>query len=471
MVRTALIACFALAASGLSPSSEGGSIFDEEGLLHEDGMLRDAESALIEDEGVLQEAGEDSQSSSFDRFVDDHFGDGGELADGVNLGDLLGEIEQYRPKKRKNKTHRHPWDTDNRTAALNVIIPLLQEDFKVKTNDLKAALRNFKAHQKELDFAKKEATLAMKDLRKEAERRRKVILERKKLKEDERMAVVTAKRLAREAMIKKAQTLMSAHGHSGEFDNLMGDYTLGLMLDVLMALPKAVDNPLFNKRLGKAKIDIANSVQDFLNITRRKTTKFVTASSRASDVELAFLMTRYFHEASFRVRSMVSDAEKTARDINVVMPKELRTAFFPIIKQMRSQAIPLRMNASSLATADQATACAEVSGLMTNITTYNVKLSSMHTTFHNVWQLSELMLPHMSKIYPMTPEVIDLVKDFMSLATTQVAALQEASDDIVTQVGPVISERMQCTWDSAANGHLGLGFLAGLAALIMHSLA
>jgi len=312
----------------------------------------------------------------------------------------------------------------------------------------------------------------MKDLRQEAERRRKIILERKRLKEAERMAVLNAKRLAKEAMIKKAQTLVAAHGrNNGEFASLMGDATLGLMIDVLMALPKAVENPLFDKRMRKAKVDIAITVQDFLNITRRKTTKFVMASTKASDVELSFLMTRYFHEASFRVRAMSSAAEKVARDINVVMPKELRTAFLPIIKTMRAQAIPLKMNASSLASADQASACAQVSGLMANITTYNVKLSSLHTTFHDVWQLSELMLPHLSRIYPITPQVIDLVKDFMSLGTTQVAALQEAADDIVTEVGPVISERMQCTWDSAARRHIGLGLLAGLAALIAHILA
>jgi len=476
-MRTALVACFALAASALSPSGEGASIFDEEGLLDEEVLLRETAGDLLEDEGVLQEAGGDQieadyQSSSFDKFVDEQFGDGGELADGVNLGDLLGEIEQYKPKKRKNRTRvRKVWETDNRTAALNTIIPLLQEDFKQKTRDLKGALRNFKEHQKELDFAKKDATLAMKELRKEAERRRKIILDKKRLKEEERLALVNAKRLAKEAMIKKAQTLVASHGQSGEFASLMNNFTLGLMIDVLMALPKAVDNPIFSKRLSKAKVDIATTVQDFLNITRRKTTKFVMASSKASDVELSFLMTRYFHEASFRVRSMANVAEKVARDINVVMPKELRTAFFPIIKSMRSQAIPLKMNASSLASADQASACAQVSGLMTNITSYNQKLASMHTSFHDVWQLSELMLPHMSKIYAITPAVIDLVKDFMSLATTQVAALQEAADNIVTDVGPVISERMQCMWDSRADRRLGLGLLAGVAALAAHILA
>jgi len=479
-MRAALVACFALAASALSPS--GGGVNLEGGLFDEEGELREAGGGLIEGEGLIEsqdarrETGgdlieADYTASSFDRFVDENYGDGGELADGVNLGDLLEEVEQYKPKRRKNGTRvRQPWETDNRTAALDVIIPLLQEDFKRKTNELKGVLRNFKAHQKELDFAKQEATLAMKDLRKEAERRRQAILEKKKLKQKAIEERANARRLTKEAMIKKAQTLVSAHGQSGEFAQLMGDFTLGLMMDVLMALPQAVQNPLFSKRVSKAKIDIATTVQDFLNITRRKTTKFVTASAKASDVELSFLMTRYFHEASFRVRAMAADAEKVARDINVVMPKELRVAFFPVIRQMRAQAIPLRMNASTLASADQATACAQISGLMSNITTYNVRLSSMHTSFHEVWQLSELMLPHMSKIYPITPQVIDMVKDFMSLATTQVAALQEAADDIVTQVGPVISERMQCTW-SAANRRLGAGLLAGLAALLAHALA
>merc|ERR1740127_303516 len=226
-------------------------------------------------------------------------------------------------------------------------------------------------------------------------------------------------------MIKKAQMLMGAKANS-EMSGMLGEVTLGIMVEVMMALPKATENP--------------------------------------------FLMTRYFHEASFRVKSMHADAQKLARDLNVVMPRELRQAFMPIIKQLREQAVPLRVNASALAAASQADACNEISGLMSNITDYNTKLATMHTSLHNIWQMSELMLPHMSKIYPMTPETIDLVKDFMSLATTQCAGLQESADEIVTQVGPVISERMQCTW-SAAKPRFGLGLAAALAALAAHFFA
>merc|ERR1719324_1159275 len=231
-----------------------------------------------------------------------------------------------------------------------------------------------------------------------------------------------------------------------------------------MALPQAVENPIFLKRLNRAKDEITQSVQDFLNITRRKSSKFVLASSKASDVELSFLMARYFHEASFRVKAMQSDAEKVARDLNVVMPRELRQSFLPIIRQLRANAVPLRINASRLASASLSDACSQISGLMANISNYNSKLSSMHSALHNVWQISELMLPHMSKIYPMKTIVIDTVKDFMSLATTQTAGLQEAADEIVTNVGPVINERMQCTW-STAHPRFGLGLAAIVAAL------
>merc|ERR1719188_1627485 len=260
---------------------------------------------------------------------------------------------------------------------------------------------------------------------------------------------------------------MGARANS-EMSGMLGEVTLGIMVEVMMALPKATENPLFMKRISKAKIQIANTVQDFLNITRRKTAKFALASGRASDVELSFLMTRYFHEASFRVKSMHADAQKLARDLNVVMPRELRQAFMPIIKQLREQAVPLRVNASALAAASQAEACTQISGLMGNITDYNTKLASMHTSLHNVWQMSELMLPHMSKIYPINSQVIDLVKDFMSLATTQVAGLQESADEIVTQVGPVIGERMQCTWSAARPRFGGMGVAAMLAALVAY---
>merc|ERR1719343_1364685 len=248
---------------------------------------------------------------------------------------------------------------------------------------------------------------------------------------------------------------------------MLSEAALGIMIDVLMALPGAVENPIFNKRLGKSKDLIVTSVQDFLNITRRKTSKFVVAASKASDVELSFLLARYFHEASFRVKAMQSDAQKVARDLNVVMPRELRQSFLPIIKQLRTNAVPLRVNASDLARRTLPEACSQISSVMANISDYNNKLVTMHSGLHNLWQISELMLPHMSKVYPLKTVVIDTVKDFMSMATTQVAGLQESADEIVTNIGPVVMERMQCTWSSARAHGAGLfALLAPLVALV-----
>merc|ERR1719437_185758 len=130
---------------------------------------------------------------------------------------------------------------------------------------------------------------------------------------------------------------------------MLGEMSLSVMIDVLMALPEAVENPIFNKRLSRSKDLVVTSVEDFLNITRRKTSKFLVAASKASDVELSFLLARYFHEASFRVKAMASDAQRVARDLNVVMPRELRQSFLPIIKGMRKNAVPLRVNGTALA--------------------------------------------------------------------------------------------------------------------------
>merc|ERR1719293_63124 len=250
---------------------------------------------------------------------------------------------------------------------------------------------------------------------------------------------------------------------------MLGEVSLGVMVDVLMALPEAVENPIFLKRLTKSKDVVVTSVQDFLNITRRKTAKFMLAASKASDVELSFLLARYFHEASFRVKAIQSDAQKIARDLNVVMPTKLRRSFMPIIKGIRANAVPLRVNATSLASTTITDACLEISSLMGNISDYNNKLNAMHTNLHSVWQLSELMLPKVGKIYPMKPLVIDTVKDVMAMATNEVAGLAEAADEIVINVGPIISERLQCTWNAALPARTGLAAL--LAAVAAHFLA
>jgi hypothetical protein len=410
--------------------------------------------------------GEDSLGDSLgDGFGDEIFTDSEKefLNGGLDNLDLDGLYDDKKPKKRLARIKRN---FSLATEKLDVIIPELQQDFKFKTQQLKVALAYFKEKQRVLEQAKREATKAMKELRQEAEKRRLSASDRRRAKERERKAIEEATRTAKAAMIKKAQALMSAKGRTDE-SGLLGDVSLGIMVDVLMALPAAVENPIFIKRLQRAKEQITDSVSAFLNITRRKTSKFVLASSKASDVELSFLMARYFHEASFRVKAMQSDALKVARDLNVVMPRKLRSSFNPIVKQLRTNAVPLRVNASQMAEETLSEACAQMGNLMANITEYDNKLNTLHTGLHNVWQMSELMLPHMSRIYPMKAIIIDTVKDFMMLATTQIASLQEAADEIVTNVGPVVTERMQCTWGAALPNGVGLfALLAPLVALV-----
>jgi len=385
-----------------------------------------------------------------------------------SMQDFMEADEEDKPHKKHRVTPSKRERLEAMTAAIDQAIPLLEKDFKVKTQQLKIALASFKSKQMDMDIGKREATQAMKALRQEAERRRRAASDRRKAKEMERKSKEEAVRTAKDAMIKKAKALMGVKGQ--EADGILGDLSLSVMVDVLMALPEAVENPLFIKRLTKSKDLVVNSVQDFLNITRRKTAKFVLAASKASDVELSFLLARYFHEASFRVKSIQSDSQKIARDLNVVMPVKLRRSFNPIIKGLRANAVPLRVNASSLASATITDACKEMSSLMGNISDYNNKLNSMHGNLHSVWQLSELMLPKVGKIYPMKAIVIDTVKDVMAMATNEVAGLAEAADEIVTNVGPIIAERMQCTWSSALP-RSSAGWAALLAALAGYLLA
>jgi len=376
--------------------------------------------------------------------------------------DFRGETSASKKPKRSNTSYRKAPSRRASVAVMDEVIPVLEQDFKSKTQQLKLALASFKDKQRAMDVAKRETTVAMKLLRQEAEKRRRSATDRRMAKQKELQTFNEAKRTAKEAMVKKAQALMASKGTDA--NGMMSSLSLGIMVDVLMALPTAVENPIFSKRLVRSKEQAVASVQDFLNITRRKTSKFVLAASKASDVELSFLMARYFHEASFRVKAMQSDAEKVARDLNVVMPRKLRTSFNPILKQLRSNAVPLRVNASQMAEQTLSQACTQMGQLMSNITQYDNQLNTLHTGLHNVWQMSELMLPHMSRIYPMKTIIIDTVKDFMMLATTQIASLQEAADEIVSNVGPVVTERMQCTWGAA--GPRGVGLFALLAPLV-----
>eukprot|EP00959_Pyramimonas_sp_CCMP1952_P164518 3439480-Pyramimonas_sp.AAC.1 len=61
----------------------------------------------------------------------------------------------------------------------------------------------------------------------------------------------------------------------------------------------------------------------------------------------------------------------------------------------------------------------------------------MHASMHHVWQTSEPILPNVGKIYPVKPVVTNAINDFMPMATSQVAGLQEASGEIEGHGAPV----------------------------------
>merc|ERR1719384_1772643 len=92
---------------------------------------------------------------------------------------------------------------------------------------------------------------------------------------------------------------------------------------------------------------------------------------------------------------------------------------------------------------------------MSNISDYDAKLTTVHMALRNI---TEVMVPTMSKVMPVPRPVINFVKDFMSMATAETTGLQEAAHEIVTNVGPVITDRVQCTW-SSARPRIGLGFV------------
>ncbi|CAK0882661.1 unnamed protein product [Prorocentrum cordatum] len=307
--------------------------------------------------------------------------------------------------------------------------------------------------KKELDVAKLAANLAMKKLRLATEKRRKILMGERMAEAEERRAIKENRRQAKTDMTARAEQLLE--------DSLGGlaGVNMSYMVDVVLALPEALQDEEFVEDFRNVTKRVDLNVRKFLDQTQQKTTQFVKDSTSASDVELRFIMAKFFHESGFRLRGLHQDSLKAIQMLRRTVPEDLERALFPFLGQLNANTVRLRINATSLATATPKEACDQITQIMANVSDY--ALETIGKVIENV---STRVLPNMERTLQVSPNITTFVGSFLNMARLEVGGLQEAAHSMVTRASPIIAERVQCTF-SGARPRVGLGLLSAAAVL------
>ncbi|CAK0884102.1 unnamed protein product [Prorocentrum cordatum] len=239
--------------------------------------------------------------------------------------------------------------------------PKLMAIFREKQAHLKETMKDFMVSKKELDVAKLAANLAMKKLRLATEKRRKILMGERMAEAEERRAIKESRRQAKTDMTARAEQLLE--------DSLGGlaGVNMSYMVDVVLALPEALQDEEFVEDFRNVTKRVDVNVRKFLDQTQQKTTQFVKDSTSASDVELRFIMAKFFHESGFRLRGLHQDSLKAIQMLRRTVPEDLERALFPFLGQLNANTVRLRINATSLATATPKEACDQITQIMANV--------------------------------------------------------------------------------------------------------
>jgi hypothetical protein len=250
-------------------------------------------------------------------------------------------------------------------------------------------------------------------------------------------------------------------GDRGKRAWLAMGFNMSCMVDIVLALPEALQDDEFVEDFRNVTKLVDVNVRKFMDQTQQKTSQFVKDSKSASDVELRFVMAKFFHESGLRLRGLHQDSLKAIQKLRRTAPEDLERALFPFLGQLNANTVRLSMNATSLATATPKEACNQISQIMANVSDYDYKLETIGKLIENVFAR---VLPNMEKTLKVAPNITTFVGSFLNMARLEVDGLREAAHGMVTRASPIIAERVQCTF-SNARPRIGFSLLCAVAVL------
>lgn len=314
---------------------------------------------------------------------------------------------------------------------------VLVEEYKEKVLRLKEVISLYRKAKEQMKAAKEMAEQARSRLHDEADR----------------LA------LREEAQAQRQQAVASA-GELIDGTPLRG-IPAGQLLDVLVELPAAAADAHLARTAEDAAADVREWVTKFLDSTNRATDDFVAAAASLPDAALPSLTSRFLDDTSYRLNMLQKHTLLVALRVKKAMPDAMTEALSPVIALLTEELPALRVDASRGAGAP----CHGVSQIMGNVTSYSVRLARLSDAMNNataqtIQSLGGLSL-NSSDTFNSSAAAV-LVRDLVSMAELETNGLQEATRNVLKKAGPIITDRVHCTFSgsrpSSRLGVLGAAF-------------
>jgi len=222
----------------------------------------------------------------------------------------------------------------------------------------------------------------------------------------------------------------------------------GPLLDVLVELPAAAADAHLARTAEDAAADVREWVTTFLNSTNTETDDFVAAAASLPDAALLDLTARFLDKTSHRLRMLQKHTLLVALRVKKAMPDAMTEALSPVIALLTEDLPALRVDASRGAGAS----CHGVSQIMGNVTSYSVRLARLSDAMNNataqtIQSLGGLSLNSSDTLNSSSAAV--LVHDLVSMAELETNGLQEATRYVIKKAGPIITDRVHCTFGAS----------------------
>jgi len=222
----------------------------------------------------------------------------------------------------------------------------------------------------------------------------------------------------------------------------------GPLLDVLVELPAAAADAHLARTAEDAAADVREWVTTFLNSTNTETDDFVAAAASLPDAALLDLTARFLDKTSHRLRMLQKHTLLVALRVKKAMPDAMTEALSPVIALLTEDLPALRVDASRGAGAS----CHGVSQIMGNVTSYSVRLARLSDAMNNataqtIQSLGGLSLNSSDTLNSSAAAV--LVRDLVSMAELETNGLQEATRNVLKKAGPIITDRVHCTFSGS----------------------
>lgn len=326
-----------------------------------------------------------------------------------------------------SESHAEAGTEANRTDAV------LVEEYKEKVTKLKDVILLYRKAKEQMKAAREMAEQARGRLHDEADR----LAVREEAEETQRQRAVAS---------------------AGElFDSTpLRGIPAGPLLDVLAELPAAAADAHLARTAEDAAADVREWVTAFLKSTNRGTDDFVAAAASVSDAALPGLTTRFLNETSRSLKTLQTHTLLVALRIKKAMPDAVTEALSPVIALLTEELPALRVDASM----GDGASCHEVSQIMGNVTVYSARLARLSDAMNNatartIQSLGGLSLNSSDTLN--SSSVAVLVQDLVSMAELETSGLQEATRNVLTKAGPIITDRVHCTFGgSRPSSRLGL---------------